>query len=120
MVPGHRRHHSGGQPRHRLRRSRLRAGQRPVRDPVSAVDDQGTRQTKDDLRTDWSSRGTTQDGHAKPDLYAPGARMVSNLAPGSDFASMCPDCVSGDGQYIRAGGTSMSAPVVAGVVATIL
>ncbi len=33
---------------------------------------------------------------------------------------MCADCVSGDGQYIRAGGTSMSAPVVAGVVATIL
>jgi serine protease AprX len=96
----------------------------PGNDPyvisVGAVDDQGTKQVKDDLRTDWSSRGTTQDGHAKPDLYAPGARMVSNLAPDSDFASMCPDCVSGDGQYIRAGGTSMSAPVVAGVVATLL
>ncbi|MGH2979388.1 MAG: S8 family serine peptidase, partial [Solirubrobacterales bacterium] len=96
----------------------------PGNDPyvisVGAVDDQGTKQVKDDLRTDWSSRGTTQDGHAKPELYAPGARMVSNLAPDSDFASMCPDCVSGDGQYIRAGGTSMSAPVVAGVVATLL
>ena len=46
--------------------------------------------------------------------------MVSNLAPGSDFASLCPSCVSGDGQYIRAGGTSMSAPVVAGVVAALL
>ena len=96
----------------------------PGNDPyvisVGAVDDQGTKQVKDDLRTDWSSRGTTQDGYAKPDLYAPGARIVSNLAPDSDFASMCPDCVSGDGQYIRAGGTSMSAPVVAGVVATLL
>jgi serine protease AprX len=96
----------------------------PGNDPyvisVGAVDDQGTKQVKDDLRTDWSSRGTTQDGYAKPELYAPGARIVSNLAPDSDFASMCPDCVSGDGQYIRAGGTSMSAPVVAGVVATLL
>jgi serine protease AprX len=96
----------------------------PGNDPyvisVGAVDDQGTKQVRDDLRTDWSSRGTTQDGHAKPELYAPGARMVSNLAPSSDFASMCPDCVSGDGQYIRAGGTSMSAPVVAGVVAALL
>ena len=95
-------------------------GNDPYAISVGAVDDQGTKQTKDDLRADWSSRGTTQDGYAKPDLYAPGARMVSNLAPGSDFASMCPDCVSGDGQYIRAGGTSMSAPVVAGIVATIL
>jgi serine protease AprX len=95
-------------------------GNDPYAISVGAVDDQGTKQTKDDLRADWSSRGTTQDGYAKPDLYAPGARMVSNLAPGSDFTSMCPDCVSGDGQYIRAGGTSMSAPVVAGVVATIL
>jgi serine protease AprX len=95
-------------------------GNDPYAISVGAVDDQSTKQTKDDLRTDWSSRGTTQDGYAKPDLYAPGARMVSNLAPDSDFASMCPDCVSGGGQYIRAGGTSMSAPVVAGVVATIL
>ena len=95
-------------------------GNDPYAISVGAVDDQGTKQTKDDLRADWSSRGTTQDGYAKPDLYAPGARMVSNLAPGSDFTSMCPDCVSGDGQYIRAGGTSMSAPVVAGIVATIL
>jgi serine protease AprX len=95
-------------------------GNDPYAISVGAVDDQGTKQTKDDLRTDWSSRGTTQDGYAKPDLYAPGAHMVSNLAPDSDFTSMCPSCVSGDGQYIRAGGTSMSAPVVAGVVATIL
>ena len=95
-------------------------GNDPYAISVGAVDDQGTKQTKDDLRTDWSSRGTTQDGYAKPDLYAPGARMVSNLAPDSDFTSMCADCVSGDGQYIRAGGTSMSAPVVAGIVATIL
>ena len=95
-------------------------GNDPYAISVGAVDDQGTKQTKDDLRADWSSRGTTQDGYAKPDLYAPGARMVSNLAPDSDFTSMCPDCVSGDGQYIRAGGTSMSALVVAGIVATIL
>jgi serine protease AprX len=95
-------------------------GNDPYAISVGAVDDQGTKRTNDDLPTDWSSRGTTQDGYAKPDLYAPGARIVSNLAPGSDFASMCPDCVSGDGQYIRAGGTSMSAPVVAGAVAALL
>ena len=34
--------------------------------------------------TSWSSRGTTQDGFAKPDIYAPGAHIVSNLAPAVD------------------------------------
>ena len=96
----------------------------PGNDPyvisVGAVNDQRTKQTRDDAREDWSSRGTTQDGYAKPELYAPGRRLVSTLAPGSDFASLCEKCVRGDGQYIQAGGTSMSAPVVAGVVAALL
>jgi serine protease AprX len=87
---------------------------------VGAVNDHGTKQVRDDAREDWSSRGTTQDGYAKPELYAPGRRLVSTLAPGSDFASLCEKCVRGDGQYIQAGGTSMSAPVVAGVVAALL
>ena len=57
----------------------------------------------------------TQDGFAKPEILAPGARIVSTLAPDSAFASMCPTCIV-DGQMIRAGGTSMAAPMVAGVV----
>ena len=56
-------------------------GNDPYAISVGAVDDHGTKQTKDDLRTDWSSRGTTQDGYAKPDLYAPGAHMVSTSPP---------------------------------------
>ena len=68
---------------------------------------------------DWSSRGTTQDGFAKPDVYAPGAHMVSVLAPGSAFASMCSDCILG-GAYIRASGTSFAAPVVSGAIADML
>ena len=42
---------------------------------------------------DWSGRGVTQDGNAKPDIYAPGAHIVSTLAPGSAFESLCPVCV---------------------------
>jgi serine protease AprX len=95
----------------------------PGNDPyvvsVGGVDDQGTKNTLDDAIADWSSRGTTQDGFAKPDVLAPGAHIVSNLAPKSAFASMCPSCIV-DGEYIRAGGTSMSAPVVAGAVADML
>ena len=67
----------------------------------------------------WSSRGITQDGFAKPDIYAPGAHIVSLLAPDSAFASMCSSCTIG-GAYIRAGGTSLAAPIVAGAVADIL
>jgi serine protease AprX len=95
----------------------------PGNDPyvisVGGVDDQGTKSTIDDAIAGWSSGGTTQDGFAKPDVLAPGAHIVSNLAPNSAFASMCPACIV-DGQYIRAGGTSMAAPMVAGAVADML
>ena len=95
----------------------------PGNDPyvisVGGVDDQGTKNTLDDAIADWSSRGTTQDGYAKPDVLAPGAHIVSDLAPNSAFASLCPSCIV-SGQYIRAGGTSMAAPMVAGAVADML
>jgi serine protease AprX len=95
----------------------------PGNDPyvisVGGVDDQGTKNTLDDEIASWSSRGTTQDGYAKPDVLAPGAHIVSNLAPKSAFASLCPSCVV-SGQYIRAGGTSMAAPMVSGAVADML
>jgi len=83
---------------------------------VGAVNDQGTKSISDDKMAPWSSRGTTQDGFAKPDVYAPGARVVSNLAPGSAYAALCPTCIV-NGQYIRTGGTSMAAPMVAGAAA---
>jgi serine protease AprX len=76
-------------------------------------------QVPGDSISSFSSRGTTQDGVAKPDVYAPGAHIVSALAPGSAFAQMCGACTIG-GQYIRASGTSMSAPVVSGAVADLL
>jgi serine protease AprX len=93
----------------------------PGNDPyivtVGAVDDNGTHDISDDEPTSWSSRGTTQDGFAKPEIYAPGARIVSNLAPKSRYKHLCDACVSDDGEYIRAGGTSMAAPMVAGAAA---
>jgi serine protease AprX len=94
-------------------------GNDPYAISVGAVDDQGTKWNSDDRLATWSSRGTTQDGIAKPDVYAPGAKIVSNLAPGSAFTAMCPTCIV-DGQYIRAGGTSMAAPMVSGSVALLL
>jgi serine protease AprX len=95
----------------------------PANDPyvitVGAVDDQGTPGTGDDALASWSSRGVTQDGLVKPDVLAPGAHIVSTLAPNSDYASECPSCIV-DGNYLRIGGTSMAAAVVSGAVADIL
>jgi serine protease AprX len=95
----------------------------PGNDPfvvsVGAVDDLGTKSPYDDQLASWSSRGQTQDGFNKPEVLAPGAHIVSTLAPNSSFTSLCPSCIVG-GQYIRAGGTSMSAPMVAGLVANML
>ena len=76
-------------------------------------------QVPNDAISTFSSRGTTQDGFAKPDVYAPGAHIVSALAPNSAFAQMCGSCTIG-GAYIRASGTSMAAPVVSGAVADLL
>src|ERR671910_973364 len=67
----------------------------------------------------WSARGTTQDGFAKPEVNAPGARIVSNLAPDSVFGQLCVTCIL-NGGMIRAGGTSMAAPMVSGVAALLL
>jgi len=95
----------------------------PGNDPyvitVGSVDDQGTKRTSDDKLTDWSSRGTTQDGFDKPDVVAPGAHIVAPYAPGSDFGTLCPSCIV-DGQYFKVGGTSMSTAIVSGLVADLL
>jgi serine protease AprX len=95
----------------------------PGNDPyvitVGAVDDQGTSDNSDDVTTSWSSRGTTQDGFAKPDVVAPGAHIVTTLAPNSDFANLCPTCVIG-GAYFQVSGTSLAAPLVAGVAADLI
>ena len=66
----------------------------------------------------FSSRGPCDDNRIKPDVVAPGTDIVSvksSKAPRSSFWGIMP----GNPQYAIMGGTSMSAPIVAGCAAVI-
>lgn len=65
----------------------------------------------------FSSRGPTGDGRLKPDLLAPGERIVSCAAGGEKarYASL-----QGSVLYCELSGTSMAAPHVSGAVAAFL
>ena len=95
----------------------------PANDPyvitVGATDDAGTVTTTDDTLAAFSSYGVTQDGFAKPDLVAPGRRIVSTAAAGSAIATTYPLNMVGT-QYMMVSGTSMAAPQVSGIAALYL
>ena len=86
---------------------------------VGAVDDQRTMAVDDDRLPDFSGRGPTRDGLSKPDVVAPGGRVISLRSPGSTVEQLAPGG-GVDGTYRRGSGTSMSTAVVSGVAALVL
>jgi serine protease AprX len=89
---------------------------------VGATDDLGTAETADDTLAPFSAWGTA-DGNAKPDLVAPGRRIVSLRAQGSALDTLFPDRVvtaANGATYVRMTGTSMSTPIVSGAAALLL
>ena len=99
-------------------------GNSPAALTVGAIDTKGTADRSDDVVAAYSSRGPTRfDLAVKPDVVAPGTRIVSLEANGSYLASTYPQWhVAGTGTnaYLRLSGTSMATGVVSGGVALLL
>jgi serine protease AprX len=98
----------------------------PANDPfvitVGAVDEHGSNDPNKHTIAPWSSKGVTGDGVAKPDVYAPGVRIVAGISPSSMIATVFPGGItSTDHNEARYGmsGTSMATAVVSGGVALI-
>ena len=99
-------------------------GNSPAAITVGAIDTNGTADRSDDRVAPYSSRGPTRfDFAVKPDVVAPGTRIVSLEASGSYLASTYPQwhvAGAGNNGYFRLSGTSMATGVVSGGVALLL
>jgi serine protease AprX len=99
-------------------------GNSPMAITVGSLNTWGTAKRSDDTVTTYSSRGPTRfDGAVKPDVAAPGNKIVSLEAYGSRIPveySYLHRAGSGTNSYMQLSGTSMAAPIVSGGVALLL
>ncbi len=89
---------------------------------VGATDDRGTIGRGDDMLA-WFSAWGSRDSNAKPDLVAPGRRIVSLRVPGSALDTLFPERVvvaQNGATYFRLTGTSMATAIVSGAAALLL
>jgi serine protease AprX len=89
---------------------------------VGATDDRGNLGRGNDLLA-WFSAWGSADSNAKPDLVAPGRRLVSLRVPGSTLDTLFPERVvaaRNGSTYFRLTGTSMATGVVSGAAALLL
>ena len=96
----------------------------PGNDPyvitVGALDGKETAgNLADDTLTSYSAAGPTYDLFVKPDVVAPGHKLVSFLSPDSKFAKERTDRKRGEHWFVM-NGTSTATPLVSGIAALIL
>jgi serine protease AprX len=90
---------------------------------VGALDTKGTPWRSDDEVASYSSKGPTLfDRLIKPDIAAPGSRILGLAAPASTIVREHPELVIGSGRQakLQLSGTSMAAAVVSGSVGLLL
>ena len=68
----------------------------------------------------FSSKGPTSDGRQKPDLVAPGEKIISAASSQRAAVSALPGLNGAKYEYIEDTGTSMAAPHVSGILAAFL
>jgi serine protease AprX len=98
-------------------------GNAPDAITVGAVETLQTNTRGDDSIAWYSSRGPTwYDGYQKPDVVAPGSHLVSDISTKSTLFKTYPGGVVkvAGKPFMKMSGTSMSAPVVSGIVAAML
>jgi len=99
-------------------------GNSPAALTVGATDTKGTLDVSDDVVAPYSSKGPARyEIVVKPDVVAPGTKIVSLEAQGSYLSSTYPQwhiAGSGKNAYLRLTGTSMATAVVSGGVALLL
>ena len=96
-------------------------GNAPSAITVGAVSTSNTVTRKDDRIPDYSSSGPTwYDAIVKPDLLAPGHRIIAVGAKKSTIYQNYPELRAADADYIRLSGTSMATAVGSGVVALMI